>query len=96
MNILGIVILFCVICGAIYEGVSIISDTLRVNSIEQKALSGDVPNATREVGQFVTDKTTDYAYGAVAGAILTVIGEVVGVFVGIIFGIVAFIKGLGF
>jgi len=96
MKLLGIVILFFVIGGAIYEGVSIISDTIRVNSIEQKAIKGDVPNATNEAGQFVADKTTDYAYGVAAGAIIAAVLEIVGVVVGIFFGIIAFLKGFGF
>ena len=95
MNILGIVIVFCLICGAVYEVASIVSDSLRVNSIEQKSWNGDATNATNEAGQFVADKTTDFAYGAVASAILAVIWEIVGVFAGIILGIVGFIKALG-
>ena len=95
MKLLGIVILFFVIGGAIYEGVSYLSDTTKIVSIEQKAISGDGPNATNEAGQFVADKTTDYAYGVVAGAIITVVLEIVGVVVGIFFGIIAFLKGVG-
>jgi uncharacterized membrane protein YoaK (UPF0700 family) len=72
--------------------ISTLSDTIRVNSIEQKAITGDVPNATQELGNFAADKTTEAANDAVAGAILAVIVSFGTAIAGLIY---AFIKMLG-
>ena len=71
---------------------STLSDTMRINSIEQKAITDDVPNATHELGNFAADKTTEAANDAVAGAMLAVIVSFGTAIAGLIY---AFIRMLG-
>jgi hypothetical protein len=95
MKIIGIILLVIGLFVAGYGAIGYISDTTRVVKIEQKAMGGDIPDATNEAQQFATDKAKEAANDIAVGAIFAVFLEIGTVIAGIIGGIIVFLKGLG-